>query len=153
MFGFPAWSGGLIPVVAIVVLVTQPNGLPATWQWRYAGILSDESLAAELGGDILIQPDLAFAADGTPLALLTVATASGAFVGYDKNGCRAIELASIDPPLPKRGCDGSLIVRASLTGAQTSSCTYDPSALTRGIVFHAQTGDGDWLLFDSDLRP
>lgn len=111
-----------------------PDELP-TATWRYVGVLADHAIARELGDDELMQVDLAHTMDGKIVVMMTPShsTATGQQV---HQGCRAIELASLDPPVMARRC-GALVVRASVTAEDipsgTGSCGYDPTSTT-GIV-------------------
>ncbi len=136
------------------VFATVPNGAPTTWTWRHAGLLADHRLAVELANDTIQQPEISQAADGTPIALLTPAHADAAVqVGTVGDGCLALELKSIDPPVLARDCAGKVVVRSDVRGAGVGACTHDPASAT-GIVATSQgsTG-GNWVIRRSSLRP
>jgi hypothetical protein len=94
----------------------------------YVGVLADQALAREMGGERLTSATISRAADGALLFMSTPRTGPGGILG---NGCVAIELASLDPPAVRRGAGGSLVVRARQTatadaGWHTGACTHDP---------------------------
>jgi len=136
------------------VFATVPDGPPATWSWRHAGMLADHGLAREFGGDTIYQPDVSLAGDGTPLFIATPAHEdSRAVVGTVGDGCVALELASIDPPALGRDCEGRPIVRARVDGTGIGACTHDSRSVT-GIVSTLKAEiDGDWSLHASGARP
>ena len=122
---------------------TTPTGTPATWTWRHVGQLADHALATELGQDTILQPDLARAADGTLLFLVTPAHVDpNNQVGTTGVGCVAVELESIDPPVIRRDCAGRAVVRARADGEGIGACTYDAASST-GLTYTHHTGDGD----------
>ena len=136
------------------VFATVPGGPPASWSWRHAGVLADHGLARELGGDTIQQPDVSLAADGRPIAIVTPAHADAAVaVGTVGDGCVALELLSIDPPVLARDCAGRVVVRARVAGSPIGACTHDPRSAT-GIVATSQAaGGGRWLIHASGARP
>ncbi len=136
------------------VFATNPSGAPTSWTWRHAGKLADHALARQLGNDTILQPDVSLAADGTPIALFTPAHIDTSFqVGTVGDGCVAIELASIDPPVLARDCAGNAVIRRRVTGLGVGACTHDRNSAT-GIVATSQgpTG-GNWKIHASELRP
>ena len=136
------------------VFATVPTGAPATWTWRHVGLLADHRLAIELADDTVQQPDISLAADGTPIALFTRAHADASVqVGTVGDGCLALELTSIDPPVLARDCAGKVVVRANVRGTGLGACTHDPASAS-GIVATSQTtGGGNWMIRGSGLRP
>lgn len=136
------------------VFATVPAGPPSSWTWRHAGVLADHALARELGDDTIQQPDVSLAADGRPIAIVTPAHADAAVaVGTVGDGCVALELVSIDPPVLARDCAGRVVVRARVGGSPIGACTHDPRSAT-GIVATSQTvGGGRWLIHASGVRP
>jgi hypothetical protein len=142
------------PNTSTQVFATDPSGPPASWTWRYAGKLADHSIATQLGNDTILQPDVSLAADGTAIALFTPAHIDTSFqVGTVGDGCVAIELASIDPPVLKRDCAGNLVIRRRVTGTGVGACTHDRNAVT-GIVATSQgPAGGNWMIRASGLRP
>jgi hypothetical protein len=136
------------------VFATNPSGPPASWTWRYAGKLADHSIATQLGNDTILQPDVSLAADGTPIALFTPAHIDTSVqVGTVGDGCVAVELASIDPPVLQRDCAGNLVIRRRVTGAGVGACTHDRNSIT-GIVATSQgPASGNWKIHASGLRP
>jgi hypothetical protein len=135
------------------VFATEPVGAPWEWVWRHTGMLADRTLARELGGDIIQQPELSRAADGTILFIGTPADEDlTVVVGTTGKGCVALEVESLEPPTLRRGCDGGPVSRASITGAGFGACTHDPVAFS-GIVTTSKRGDGNWRIHASGLRP
>ena len=136
------------------VFATVPNGAPANWTWRHAGLLADHRLAVELADDTIQQPEVSRAGDGTLIALFTPAHADAAVqVGTVGDGCLALELSSIDPPVLARDCAGKVLVRAEVRGTGVGACTHDPASVT-GIVATSQgTTGGNWVIRRSGLRP
>jgi hypothetical protein len=136
------------------VFATNPSGPPASWTWRHAGKLADHSIAGQLGNDTILQPDVSLAADGAPIALLTPAHIDTSVqVGTVGDGCVAIELASIDPPVLQRDCAGNLVIRRRVTGTGVGACTHDRNSIT-GIVATSQgPASGNWKIHASGLRP
>lgn len=139
-----AFSGSTLdlPHSTTQVFATTPLGAPATWTWRPVGTLVDATVASELGVDYLQQPDVSLAADGTPIAIVTLAMAQSSMVGGTKGtGCAALELASIDPPMLARDCAGHVVVRTKVLGDGIGACTHDAQSVT-GIVPTSQTAPG-----------
>lgn len=104
------------------------------WAWR--GKLTDRRDARALGGQVLTQPDVARAGDGGLLLLVTPKRLAG---GERHKGCRALALASLDPPRLRRDAGGRPVVRADVrssdsTGLGPGLCAYDPASST-GILF------------------
>jgi hypothetical protein len=136
------------------VFATSPVGAPTSWTWRYAGKLGDAQLAADLGNDTIRQPDVSLAGDGTPIALITPAHVDAASpTGTVGDGCVALELDSIDPPVLARDCSGNPIVRARITGAGVGACTHDPASLSGIIATSQGAAGGDWALRASGVEP
>ncbi len=136
------------------VFATAPAGPPSTWRWRHAGVLAEHGLARELGDDTILQPDVSLAADGRPIAIVTPAHADAAVaVGTVGDGCVALELLSIDPPVLARDCSGRVVVRARIDGSGVGACTHDLRSAT-GIVATTQAaGGGTWMIHASGARP
>jgi hypothetical protein len=145
------------PAGRVVVFSTVPDGTPASWSWSYLGVLADRATATEFGADAVLMPEVDLSEDGTTLlALLSPARRepSGMLVSY---ACRALELASIDPPLFRRGCDGGLVTRADLEasadladGGKLGACSYDRHSAT-GILMFSKTQN--FALRSSDAHP
>lgn len=136
------------------VFATVPNGAPASWTWRHAGLLADHSLAVELADDTILQPDVSLAADGTPIMLITPAHADAtAQVGTSGDGCVALELKSIDPPVLARDSAGKVVVRAQVSGSRVGACTHDRASATGIIAVSQDASGGNWALRSSGLRP
>jgi hypothetical protein len=132
------------------VFATVPSGAPRSWMWRYVGRLADVGLAQELGGQTLQQFDLSTAEDGALLAVVTPAHANPSVqVGTVGDGCLAVELASIDPPVVKRDCAGHVVVRGRITGGGVGSCAHAAGSST-GLVPTVQM---PWSLLVSGVRP
>ncbi len=130
------------------VFATQPSGAPATWTWRYAGAFGTHADAEALDGHTYwVQLDIATALDGTLLAIVTPSEFDTADVVDIHFGCRAIELAALDPPVLARDATGAPVLRASVTASDLAqpdgygpgACSYDPSSTT-GILLVRRTG-------------
>lgn len=136
------------------VFATVPSGPPPSWTWRHVGKLGDATLAADLGNDTILQPDVSLAADGTPVALITPAHIdTSAYVGTVGDGCVALELESIDPPQLARDCSGAPLIRARVSGTGVGACTHDPFSATGIIATSQGANGGNWVIRASDLHP
>ncbi len=136
------------------VFATVPIGSPANWTWRHVGLLADHGLAVELNDDTILQPDVSLAVDGTPIVLITRAHADAtAQVGTAGDGCVALELKSIDPPVLARDSAGKVVVRAEIRGTRTGACTHDRASATGIIAVSQDASGGNWALRSSGLRP
>ena len=140
----------------VVVFATTPSGAPTSWQWHYAGTLSDPTLSAELGTPRLDEPELTHAQDGTLLALLSP-RAGGSRTGV---GCLALAMESFDPPVLRRDCAGNLVLRADQTSFadsnfHTAACSYDPASLGGILTVDAWTPTGvlKAAIAQTGLRP
>lgn len=138
---------------SVQVFATAPAGDPKTWSWRHAGKLADVSLAKELGAETIQQPDVSRASDGTPMLIVTRAHADPSLqVGTAGEGCSAVELVSIDPPSLKRDCEGHVVVRGRIDGANFGACSHEARSST-GIVSHFQGQKTPFRIYASGLRP
>lgn len=127
----------------MVVLRTRPVGAPSTWVWEYVGVIADQALARELGGERVVSATISRTVNGT---LLFMATPLGGSSGVG-TGCVAVELASLDPPSMRRNAAGQLVVRARQTAAgdagwHTGACTHDPRSATGIVSVAATTSNG-----------
>ncbi len=137
----------------IQVFGTTPFGNPQTWIWRHVGKLSDHSLAEELGADTLLQPEVTLAADGSLMLMVTPAHIDHSLqVRTRGEGCVAIEIDSLDPPMIKRNSEGRSVVRANIEGKGFCACTYD-NASTTGILTHVQWEGHFYTMHATGLRP
>jgi hypothetical protein len=137
----------------IQVFGTTLAGNPKTWVWRHVGKLSDHSLADELGVDTILQPEVTRSADGSLMLIVTPAYIDTSLqVGTRGDGCVAIELASLDPPMIKRDGQGRAIVRANVEGKGYCACTYDKSSFT-GILTHIQWEGHFYTIHKTGLKP
>ena len=140
----------------MVVLRTRPVGTPSGWTWEYVGVLADQALARELGGERLTSATISRAADGALLFMSTPRTGPGGILG---TGCVAIELASLDPPAVRRSAGSSLVVRARQTatadaGWHTGACTHDPRSASGIVSVAATTTNGlQAELLTTGLKP
>jgi hypothetical protein len=132
----------------MVVFRTMPTGAPASWQWKYVGVLADSALARALGGQRVVSPNVSRGADGARLLLLTPQD------GGVGQGCVVLLLDSLDPPRIRRDAGGRPAVLARQTarrvrGWHTGACTYDGASET-GLVTVAGTeivrGDAPHLM-------
>lgn len=125
----------------VALFSTVPNGNARTWQWRYAGALSNAGDAAELGGLMLQQTDLAVARDGKLLAIVSPAQPSSPLSTHF--GCRAVEVASLDPPRLARDAAGRLLVRGVVNVSDQppygpGACAYDAASSTGIVIVRRQ---------------
>jgi hypothetical protein len=141
----------------IALFSTKPSGRARTWTWRYEGSLAGYAEARELGGEMLQQTDLAVGRDGALLAILSPARPSSPLATHF--GCRAIEIASLNPPALARDAAGRLRVRASVIVSDQppfgpGSCGYDAESFT-GIVIARRELQPELVstLHASRLRP
>jgi hypothetical protein len=117
------------------VFVTDVGSDVTKFNWQYLGKITDSSVAAELGGIILTQVDIARGRDGKLLLIVTPATQIGNAT-QSHLGCRVLEIASLNPPALARNSDGSLKLRADIRSSDSDSsglCSYDPDADT-GVI-------------------
>ena len=143
----------------VAVFSTLPSGVPRTWSWRYLGKLARAGEAAELGGQSLLQTDLAVAQDGTLLAIMSP-SAPGAPLAQHF-GCRVVEVTSLAEPRLARDNTGRLRVRASVTMSDVAatggpgSCGYDPASATGIVIARRVLGAGQLVssLQVTGLRP
>ena len=136
------------------VFATTPTGAPSSWVWRHAGLLADNSLAVQLSDDTIQQPDISVAADGTLMFVVTPAHEdAGVEVGTVGDGCVAIELESIDPPMLRRDCTGHAVVRASVEGTQVKACSYNARSDTGIIAGTELAAGGEFKLHATGVHP
>ncbi len=137
-----------------LLFATTPLGTPTSWSWRYVGVLADHAVALELGGDTVLQPTLSRSWDGTLLLTLTPALHDPAsVVGTEGQGCRTLELASLDPPVLRRDGFGQLVVRAVINGKGFGSCAHDAASATGIIATGKDSSDGPWHLHRTFVYP
>ena len=117
------------------VFVADVSADVTAFNWQWVGNITDSSTAAEFGVNILTQVDIARARDGS-LLLIVTPTNEETGVILEHQGCRIIEIESLNPPQLARYADGSLIVRAEITSSDSDSsglCGYDPASDT-GVI-------------------
>ena len=118
------------------VFASSGKGPIRALDWRWLGRLTGHRDASALGGQVLTQPDVARARDGSLVLLVTPKRLSPR---ERHRGCRAVELESLDPPRLRRDASGRPVVRADIrssdsTGLGPGLCAYDPASST-GILF------------------
>ncbi len=118
------------------VFVTEGTGPVDRFDWRWLGKLTTSSDAKTLKGAVLTQAEVTTSRDGSLLLLVTPKRLKPR---ERHRGCRALELASLDPPRLRRDDAGKPIVRADIrspdsTGLGPGLCSYDPASST-GILF------------------
>jgi hypothetical protein len=146
----------------VALFSTQPDGSPKSWTWTYRGKLATHADAVALGGQNLLQTDLALGQDGTLMATFSPsAPASAGRTLAQHFGCRVVEIASLSPPTLARDSSGALRVRATVTASDLvapdgspASCGYDASSST-GIVIARRDDRGGLrsALYRTALRP
>lgn len=99
--------------------------------YEYVGQLLDAADAAELGGDVVQQADIALARDGSILLLVTPIKL---LEDPNHKGCIALQIDDIDTAAVARNENGSLLRRATITadgnGLGPGLCTYDAQSET-----------------------
>lgn len=109
--------------------------------WSHAGTIADASVARELGGAKMQQTEIARGADGALLLIMNPSRWDPDRRVEVHDGCRVVELASLDPPRLRRAC-GQLVVRRRILATDqdlgTSSCGYDAASAT-GVVLSRRT--------------
>lgn len=121
------------------VYSTTPSGNPSTWNWEYKGILSNSSIANELGGQRISQTDIAKSKDGNLLLVLTPDDWNSNKNDFNHKGCKVVEIESLENPSLKRDNKGNLKIYASITASDANdlgsgASAYEPSSDT-GILF------------------
>lgn len=132
---------------SLVVFATHPSGDVRQWKWRYVGKLAGSAEAKDLGGEGLTQVDLARGADGRLLAIVTPEKSGASPLDADHQGCRVVEVRSIDPPALARDPSGKLKVRAVITASDLmplgpGACAYDPSSATGVLMVRRHKAPG-----------
>ncbi len=123
----------------VVLFATEPVGAPNSWSWRYVGELAGPDVAAELGGDNLLQTEFARTRDGQLIVFLTPNHYDEQIKLEVHHGSWVLDVESLDPPVLARNNDGSLKVRAIITASDLDllgpgACAYEPS-LETGVLF------------------
>ncbi len=142
----------------IALFRARPQGPVGTWSWRYAGKLAGHAAAEKLGGDGLEQADLRTTPNGG-MVLIASPSGPGGRILDSHFGCRAVRVASLDPPQLARRPSGSLKVLASVTASDLApngpgSCGYDPGSATGIVIARRVIGPGlTGTLNASDARP
>lgn len=137
----------------IQVFATTPEGMPSSWAFRYVGQLADATLAAELGSDAVQQPEVARAMDGILTLTVTPANAdSSVAVGQLAEGCIALKMTSIEPPVIQRGADGNALVIGRIEGTGLGACSYAARSGTGMLVGRFGTPRNIWSVLVSGLR-
>ncbi|MGH7710456.1 MAG: sialidase family protein, partial [Gemmatimonadaceae bacterium] len=121
----------------VAVFSTTAQGTARTWTWRYLGKLATYTDAVALGGQTLLQTDLALGNDGTLLAIFSPSRPNTPVA--DHFGCRVVEIASLDPPRLARDLTGALRVRVVVTATDQlptgpAACGYDPASATGLLI-------------------
>ena len=136
-----------------LVFATTPTGLDArTWVWHYAGVIGTPAQAAlvDPADGAMLFTELEFTHDkaGAPLAIINVAKPSTGVQPIVQFGCRAIPLASFEPPafvmengVPK--VIGSVTISDLYTGSNqgTGACTYEPTSKTGIVIVRKLSAD------------
>ncbi len=121
---------------SIQLIATEPWGPPPIWTWRHAGVIADGVTFAELGVELLQQPDLAVGPGGELLLTVTPARENPDTVEHTHLGMRVLELDRLDPPLLARDCQGGPAVHAVMDAIGLGGCTYSVLSST-GVVCHS----------------
>ena len=142
------------PNNTVQIFATEPQGTPSSWQWRYVGKIADYSIGQELGSPSVKQPNLSLSSDGKPLLLLTYGVLDSNVVdGIRAQGCVALELSSIEPPMLRRNSAGGLVVRAKVEGNNIGACTHATGSSTGILATRNADSGGYWTLVKSGLDP
>jgi hypothetical protein len=125
----------------MVVLRTRPVGTPSGWTWEYVGVLADQALAREMGGERLTSATISRAADGALLFMSTPRTGPG---GIPRQRLRR-DRACIARPARRAPWRWWQLGRSARGRQQlptpagsTGACTHDPRSAS-GIVSVAAT--------------
>jgi hypothetical protein len=114
--------------------------------WRFVGTLAGENEARDLGAPGLTQIDLTHGTDGQLLLIATPDDFSTSLMDFVHYGCRAVEVASIDPPRLARDGNGKLKVRAVVKAPDTpigpGACAYEPASETGILLVRREKGKG-----------
>lgn len=138
----------------IQVFATTPVGESSSWTFRHAGQLADATLAAELGAEAVQQPEVVRRADGTLMLIVTPANADARVaIGQRAEGCVALALTSIDPPILQRGVDGNAVVIGRIDGTGLGACSHAAQSETGMLVGRLGTRRSIWSVLVSGLRP
>lgn len=132
----------------VVVFSTVPSGSPASWVWRYYGVLADRGTATELGAARLVSANVSRTEQGKWMLLFSLHSGSGLV----NQGCTGVELASLAPPALVR-TNGALNVLARVTNESdpnwyTGSCGHAPGSATGIVAAAAVSSNG----LQTDLR-
>lgn len=132
----------------VVVFSTVPSGSPASWVWRYDGVLADRGTATELGAVRLVSANVSRTEQGKWMLLLSLHSGTGLV----NQGCTGVELASLSPPALVR-TNGALNVLARVTNESvpnwyTGSCSHAPGSTTGIVAAAAVNSNG----LQTDLR-
>ena len=146
----------------VAVFATTPEGDVRSWRWRYLGKLADHLDAVALGGENLTQTDLVRGRDGALLAVVTPNHWDDRLEADIHEGCRVVEVASLEPPALRLDAAGTPVVRAVLTASDlvdygTAGCTYEPAS-SAGVllvrrVFTTVPPEMVWSIHRTGLRP
>lgn len=123
----------------VYVYSTTPSGSPENWEWSYKGILVNESIANELGGEKITQVDVSKGTDGKLLLICTPDDYNYDLNDYNHKGCKVVEIKSLENATLERDNSGKLRIRVSITASDTNelgsgASAYDPNSET-GILF------------------
>ncbi|MFH1438474.1 MAG: hypothetical protein ABIJ56_22385, partial [Pseudomonadota bacterium] len=114
-------------------------------EWAWMGRLTDHDDALALGGQVLTQLDVARSRRGPLLLIATPGTFEPEEI---HQGCRVMEVESLDPPRLRRDGEGDPVVLAEIRASDNGpfgpgACGYDPASDT-GVLFVTR---------DFDLEP
>jgi hypothetical protein len=132
----------------VVVFSTVPSGSPASWVWRYDGVLADRGTATELGAARLVSANVSRTEQGKWMLMFSLHSGSGVV----NQGCTGVELASLAPPALVR-TNGALNVLARVTNESdpnwyTGSCGHASGSATGIVAAAAVNSNG----LQTDLR-
>lgn len=120
--------------------------------YEFIGELLDSTDAAELGGDVVQQADIALARDGTILLLVTPIKL---LEDPQHKGCIALQINDMDTASVARNESGSLLRRATITadgnGLGPGLCTYNANSDT-GVMIVITTVSADPVDIEFSLR-
>jgi len=142
----------------VALFATTPDGPAAGWSWRYLGKLAGHAEARELGGEMLMQTDLAVGASGRLVAIFSPSAPATPLAAHF--GCRVVEVESLRPPRLARAASGQLRVLASVTATDLlpggpGACAYDAGSTTGVVIVRRVQQPGQLLvsLHASRVRP
>ncbi len=124
----------------IQLIASEPSGAPDTWTWWHVGEITNGDTYAELGVDILQQPDISTGSNGELLLTVTPSTINPGRIERLHQGMLVLELEQLDPPILARDDKDNLLIHAQMTTKGVGGCTYSSASAT-GVLCHSVQTD------------